>query len=48
MAGFGDVAEVIVVVRGEIVLHERAEVLVRDPSVLERAYMGFDSRDAQE
>ena len=39
---------VIVVVRGEIVLRERAEVLVRDPTVLERAYMGFDSRDAQE
>ena len=39
---------VIVLVRGEVVLRERADVLVKDPTVLERAYMGIDPRDARE
>ena len=44
--GIADV--VIVLVRGEIVLRERAEALVKDPTILERVYLGVDSRDAGE
>ncbi len=44
--GLADV--VIVLVRGEVVLRERVDVLVKDPTVLERAYMGIDPRDARE
>ena len=39
---------VIVLARGEIVLRETAEELVKDPTALERAYMGLPARDARE
>ena len=44
-----DIADVVVVlVRGEVALRERAAVLAEDPSVLRRAYMGAASDEAQE
>ena len=38
---------VMVLVRGEVVLRERTDVLAADPTALHRAYMGADSDEAQ-
>ncbi len=44
-----DIADVVMVlVRGEIALRERADVLAEDPRILHRAYMDADSDEAQE
>ena len=44
-----DVADVVsVLVRGEIVLRERTEILVEDPSALQRAYLGTTTDAAGE
>ena len=43
-----DVADVVtVLVRGEVVLRERADALARDPAILQRAYMGAEADEAQ-
>lgn len=41
-----DIADsVVVIVRGEVVLRERAEVLLNDPGILQNAYLGTDATD---
>ena len=44
-----DIADIVMLmVRGEIALRERAAVVAQDPAVLQRAYMSAQSREAHE